>query len=111
VLLVLTNGAYSLVSLVCGRESKGASSGREPGGVSGSAIEPMGNYNLQYQVTSRVIGEIMAKMLSTASCTRCGLVWLSAVALSPSLSLSPSAHPKLVEARAVRIAMPALRLR
>lgn len=40
-LFVLTSGAYSAVGSDCDRESKGASSGREPGGVRTSAKEPM----------------------------------------------------------------------
>lgn len=49
-LFVLTSGAYSAIGSDCDRESKGASSGREPGGVRASANEPMYKYNQRFRV-------------------------------------------------------------
>lgn len=49
-LFVLTSGAYSATGSGCDRGSKGASSGREPGGVRTSANEPISKYNPQRQV-------------------------------------------------------------
>ena len=52
VLFVLTSGAYSERCCDCAKELKGASSGREPGGVRMSANKSMSNGSMQCQMAS-----------------------------------------------------------
>jgi hypothetical protein len=88
VLLVLTRGAYPARCWGCGRELKGASSGREPDGVRMSAVGPMNSCLQQRGQQQRreevsVDGRVSAGMLHFSDCRA-----------RYNCSLSPGAFPR-----------------